>query len=347
MEQNIMRLPNVCNLDVQRFMDERRYNYREACSTKMKESIIEKIENTCRKISISFQKLFKPKTKIKSVLDEIVFLLSGTGICKVSSKTLAQKIDCTERTIWETVKRIKETGEILVTGLADGSNKYVFVLKSHSNFKSILKEVFFVDGFISEPISEPSSDHSSEPQNAEILDAQGIEVRKSSSNNNNFFTPFKNNKTYKESIYLEQIEKLELGSSSKKVLAHLTDRLILFKIDLLEVELLFKNSNLADDQFSSVLSDVLESDIKFSFKRMMEKSIRTFIENYNKKVAVVTTATTKKPTRTEVLPDWFDDESEDRQQQPEPNTGVVARDNVTQEEKKQDIERMLKQLRVG
>ena len=44
----------------------------------------------------------------------------------------------------DTVRALKQTGEILVAGLADGKNKYVFVLKTHPNF-TIMKEVFYIN----------------------------------------------------------------------------------------------------------------------------------------------------------------------------------------------------------
>ena len=74
-------------------------------------------------------------------------LLSGNGICKISAETLADKANCSVRTVTDTVRALKQTGEILVAGLADGKNKYVFVLKTHPNFTTILKEVFYINAY--------------------------------------------------------------------------------------------------------------------------------------------------------------------------------------------------------
>lgn len=43
------------------------------------------------------------------------------------------------------VHELKETNEVVVAGLADGKNKYVFVLKMPPNFLVIINEVFYID----------------------------------------------------------------------------------------------------------------------------------------------------------------------------------------------------------
>lgn len=162
------------NKDVQRFI-----NYAERCSTRLKKNIMTAIEETVLKTGISFESLFPARTKRKAVLDEILFLLSGPGICKVESKTLAKKVGCSVRTVFDAVKNLKETGEVLVCGLADGKNKYVFVLKSHSNFESIMKEVFFIEN------SEQIIGHIAEQGDAENVDTTASNEGKTSPNHSN------------------------------------------------------------------------------------------------------------------------------------------------------------------
>lgn len=103
--------------------------------------------------------------------------------------------------------------------------------------------------------------------------------------------------TSRESIYRNEIENLDIGKLSKSVLKDSIDRLILFDIKLLEIELLYKNSELTDKHFANVLDNVLKSEIKKSFKRKMEVSIDTFIENANKKPSL------QRKGRTEVVPE--------------------------------------------
>jgi hypothetical protein len=180
------------NKDVQRFI-----MHGGSCSTVKKRTILEAIEESVINGGISFEKLFPPKTKRQEVLDYIIFLLSGSGICKVNSKTIAEKVGCTVRTVSNAVKNIKETKEILVCGLADGKNKYVFVLKSHPNFKSILKEVFFLDN--AEQIAETIS----EQQNRESVGTLSVVTEKSSSNHNNFFISKQEKDIIRDSIETE------------------------------------------------------------------------------------------------------------------------------------------------
>lgn len=163
------------NRDVQRYIQ-----HGERSGTKLKNSLIVAIEESVIKAGISFESLFPSKTKRKAVLDEIMFLLSGPGICKVESKTLAKRVGCSVRTVSDAVKNLKETGKVLVCGLADGKNKYVFVLKSHPNFKSIMKEVFFMEN------AEQIAGQIAEQENPENVDTTGLDKEKTNPNYFNF-----------------------------------------------------------------------------------------------------------------------------------------------------------------
>lgn len=165
------KLLTAYNKDVQRFMMK---NGR--CTTKRKTAIITAIEEAVINAGGSFGKLFPSKSKRKDVMDEIMFLLSGSGICKVESKTLANKLNCSVRTVFDAVKNIKATGEVLVAGLADGKNKYVFVLKSHTNFETIMKEVFFLE------TTGQNDGQIAELQDAENVETTGIDEKKTTIN---------------------------------------------------------------------------------------------------------------------------------------------------------------------
>lgn len=181
------------NYDIQKYMEGQRL------STKVKKSLLDQLEKAITEAGESFYKLFPRNTKRTEVLDSIMYLLSGNGICKIESKTLANKVGCSVRTVYTAVRHLKESGLVLVAGLADGQNKYVFVLKSHANFKQIMHEVFFIDDLSeieavengksgenvpaavfsvdqnAEPIAEQVAGHVAELGNAESVGIQGVE----------------------------------------------------------------------------------------------------------------------------------------------------------------------------
>jgi hypothetical protein len=144
----------------------------------------------------------------------------------------------------------------------------------------------------------------------------------------------------KESIYQENINNLEIPSLTKKVLTNKMDRLILFKIDLLEVEVLFKNSGLADKSFADVLLDVLNSDIKKSFKGKMQVSIQNYIKSVNAKAVIEPKQA--KAIRTEIVPDWMKEDEENGQAAPE-----EAQKPVISEERKREIWEQVMKLTAG
>lgn len=157
------------------------------CNKIRKETIISAIEERVFEMGQSFSKLF-PKKKAQ-VLDEIIYLLSGTGICKIGAERLAEKVGCSVRTVKGAVASLKKTDEILVARLADDkAGKYIFVYKQHPNFTKILKEVFFIDSLPESGESAPLSAPQFAPlQNAESVEAVNVESEKTSSNHINFF----------------------------------------------------------------------------------------------------------------------------------------------------------------
>jgi HTH domain len=153
-------------------------------SKQRKNEIIEMIKETLTELGNCFYRLFSKKKR--QVMDEIIYLLTATGVNTVSTKTLMKKYDIKSRTtIVEAVRALKESGEILVCRLGNKrAGTYVFVLKSHPNFKRIMKEVFYVD--VTESATEnPSDEHQNEHQNehlqnAETVDTEGLEGEKAS-----------------------------------------------------------------------------------------------------------------------------------------------------------------------
>lgn len=173
------KLITAYNKDVQKYMTGNEL------SSRRKNTIIEHIEKMVVATGESFERLFPARSKRKDVMDHIIYLLSGNGICKISANTLAGKADCSVRTVNAAVNAVKKTGEVLVAGLADGKNKYVFVLKSHENFKAIMKDVFYINA---EQIAEENAEHVAEHKNSEHVEAVCAEDEKTGSNNNNSFS---------------------------------------------------------------------------------------------------------------------------------------------------------------
>lgn len=183
------------NKDVQKYMQ-----LNKLCSQK-KNEIIEAIRKRVNN-NQSFESLFPIGSKRKDVMDHIVYLLSGNGICKISAETLARKAECSIRTVNEAVRSVKETDAVVVAGLADGKNKYVFVLKMHPNFTAIMKEVFYVD-------AEQIAELTAEQKNAETVEAVGLEDEKTSSNYNNSINSFNSLKQEKNNDIVSVTKSIE------------------------------------------------------------------------------------------------------------------------------------------
>lgn len=117
---------------------------RKGC-TKQRNIIMKQLEETLSSKRISFSDLFPPKSFQKDVLSRILLLASVSGICVWERKELAKSVGCSVRLVDYVIDNIKVTGEFVVAGLADGNNKNIYILKSHPNFRQIIKDVFFMD----------------------------------------------------------------------------------------------------------------------------------------------------------------------------------------------------------
>ncbi|MEX0415982.1 cytosolic protein [Bacillus sp. C30] len=195
-----MKKLTAYNSEVQKYMQQNRL------STQKKNDIIDAIRKRIDDTNQSFERLFPSRSKRKDVMDHIIYLLSGNGICKISAETLADKADCSVRTVTDTVRALKHTDEILVAGLADGKNKYVFVLKTHPNFTTIMKEVFYIDA---DQIAELNANQVAEQKNHESLESVGLETEKTSSNYNNSINSLNSLKQEKNNDIVSLTESIE------------------------------------------------------------------------------------------------------------------------------------------
>ncbi|OUC03763.1 cytosolic protein [Bacillus thuringiensis serovar medellin] len=191
-----MKKLTAYNADIQKYMQQSQL------STQKKNEIINAIRNRINDTNQSFESLFPSRSKRKDVMDHIIYMLSGNGICKISAETLAGKANCSVRTVTTTVRALKQTGEILVAGLADGKNKYVFVLKTHSNFTTIMKEVFYID-------AELNANQVAEQKNHETLETVRLETEKTNSNYNNSINSFNSLKQEKNNDKVSLMESIE------------------------------------------------------------------------------------------------------------------------------------------
>ncbi|MBG9617401.1 MULTISPECIES: cytosolic protein [Bacillus] len=195
-----MKKLTAYNADVQKHMQQNHL------STHKKNEIIDAMRKRIDDTNQSFESLFPSRSKRKDVADHIIYMLSGNGICKISAETLTNKADCSVRTVTDAVRALKQLGDILVAGLADGKNKYVFVLKTHPNFTTILKEVFYIDA---DQIAELNAEQVAEQKNPETVEAVMLEDEKTTSNYNNSINSFNSLKQEKNNNRVSLIESIE------------------------------------------------------------------------------------------------------------------------------------------
>ncbi|HFK1408838.1 TPA: cytosolic protein [Bacillus cereus] len=202
-----MKKLTAYNADVQKYMQQNRL------STQKKNEIMNAMRKRVDDTNQSFESLFPSRSKRKDVMDHIIYLLSGNGICKISAETLASKADCSVRTVNAAVRALKQTNEILVAGLADGKNKYVFVLKTHPNFTTIMNEVFFIN---TEQIAGRNAGQVAEQKNPETVETVSLKDEKTSSNYTNSFNSLKQEKNNDRVSLMESIE-IELNAAQNDI----------------------------------------------------------------------------------------------------------------------------------
>lgn len=206
------------NNDVQRIF---RGGY---CTKTKKREIISAIEEKVFEMGKSFSRLFPNKKGV--VLDNIIFLLSGTGICTIGADKLAENAGCSIRTVKGAVASLKETDQILVARLANGNaGKYIFVYKQHPNFQQILREVFFIESLPeTDEIASPIAPQITPLENPESHEAVSVEGEKSSSNYINLFNSIQEKDSIQQAIE-NDVETSENKPSSldeqrKKIMAY-------------------------------------------------------------------------------------------------------------------------------
>lgn len=222
------------NLDVQRYIQGVKL-----CKKK-KYMILNSIEQTVIESGKSFYKLF-PKKQYK-VLEKITYFLSGCGIWKMGADKLAKEIGVSITTVYNAVKAIKKTGRIIVGRLADdNAGKYIFVLKSHPNFKEILNKVFFIDELPEEKLNEEikENEEKTEDNNTSeeltvghfvgLEDEQSFgrvstEKEKPSSNNNNFLSSKQEKNSIKDSIENELLNAAKEQKEDQHISLYYTNK---------------------------------------------------------------------------------------------------------------------------
>lgn len=194
----------ACNEDVQRYL--------ERPKKEEKEKIIKEIKEKALSEGINFNNMFKSNTKQYQVLDTIIYLLSSSGICKISSTKLAEKAGVSKRTVYNAVSSIKKLGSIIVAGLSDGKNKYIFLYKNHPDFNEILKNVFYLN-------ADQIAEQFAEQENAKPIAAEGIKEEKSDSIHN---TSFNKHEKYilRESIESDLSNNLQNEKHKAKTYLH-------------------------------------------------------------------------------------------------------------------------------
>lgn len=108
-----------------------------------KNAIYAEIEHKAHSMGESIHTMFPRKQG--DVLDKIIAHTKSTGIWTIGREKLAERTGCSVRTVANAVRSIKDTEMFIVARQAnDHAGKYIFVLKSHPNFKRILRDVFFL-----------------------------------------------------------------------------------------------------------------------------------------------------------------------------------------------------------
>lgn len=124
--------------------NEKVQEYNAAPDKSYKKKRIESLEEAVRAAGSVFERLFSFSKK--RVIDEIIYLASGSGICKIGGDKLAEKCGVSIRTVRAAVAALKKTDEFVVARLAnERAGKYVFVDKSHPDYAWIMHDVFGVD----------------------------------------------------------------------------------------------------------------------------------------------------------------------------------------------------------
>lgn len=166
--------------------NEKVQEYNAAPDRTYKKNRLTSLMNAVQAAGHVFERLFTFAKK--HVLDEIIYLLSGSGICKIGGDALAKKCGVSIRTVRAAVAAMKKTGEFEVGRLATNhAGKYIFVDKAHENYEWIMHDVFGV-----EVAQAPLDARQDAPlQNAESLAGVSVEDENDALNGFNSFNLLK------------------------------------------------------------------------------------------------------------------------------------------------------------
>lgn len=196
-----MKVLNAYNEKVQTFItihkNDKKKNYSKERMENFKQAEQEK--------GLIFEAIY-PK-KQYDVLTQLLIMLAQTGITKISAEKLASNSDCSIRTVTSVVKKLKKDTQIIVARLksTDKNNgHYIFVDKTHANFKAIMREVFMLDN---SSIAELNAEQIAEQESAENADTPTVEGSKNDSKGFKGFNKHTNNIN---NIYISNADKISV-----------------------------------------------------------------------------------------------------------------------------------------
>lgn len=150
--------------------NEKVQEYNEAPNKAYKKERLASIIDAVKSAGHVFERMFTFAKK--QVLDRIIYLLSGSGICKVAGDVLAQKCGVSIRTVRATVAAIKKTGQFEIGRLAnERAGKYIFVDKAHPNYEWLMHDVFGVEVEQDAPLNARQSARLENPESLATVSA--------------------------------------------------------------------------------------------------------------------------------------------------------------------------------
>ncbi|WP_150285104.1 hypothetical protein [Rummeliibacillus sp. TYF-LIM-RU47] len=175
--------------------NEKVQQYNAAPDRKYKKNRLTSLISIVQSAGYVFERLF---TNAKQrVLDEIIYLLSGSGICKVGGEHLAKKCGVSIRTVRATISAIKKTGEFEVGRIANRhAGKYIFVDKAHADYDWIMHDVFGVNAPLDARQDAPLQNAESlarvsvEDENDALNGFNSLNLLKQANKNNNIYDAF-------------------------------------------------------------------------------------------------------------------------------------------------------------
>lgn len=233
---------------------------------KHKEQRLDAIIDFVRETGAIFEQLFTDAKK--RVLDEILYLSSGSGICKIGGERLAEKCNVSIRTVRAAVAEIKKTGEIVVARLAnEHAGKYVFVDVGHADYEWIMRDVFNVN-------ARQDARHIARLENSASLERVGSEGENEALNGLTLLSlrpATKNNK------YINNNAPLEAESEKIKTYAN-QDAIALYERIVNDVTI---SDEIKDEAYNITLAlsdaETIDSDLAIEHIRKINYDLKTHL----------------------------------------------------------------------